>query len=413
MLDAYVPDRPVYLEANDFHSQWVNTAALAELGITDGTPDPIGGRIVREPSTGHATGHLLENASIAVVWPFLADVPPATRDRRLRAAMQAYVVSGVTATVDMALDGPTLASMARLEATGELDVRIIGHWLVHRTGDPATELAQVERVAELARRYASDRLRVIGIKLIVDGTIDGCTAAMINPYADGSNCGAIWDVESMRAVVRAADAAGLQIALHAIGDLAVRTAIDALEDAAAVNRLRERRHRIEHLEYVDPADVPRLGALGITASMQPVHCNPKYLGNWIAMLGEQRAERGFAWPEFRDTGATLAFGTDTPTAPHEPLHNMFIAATRRSPQDVDLPPLRPDFALPLVDAIVHGTADAAWASWAEGRLGVLRSGALADIVVLDRNPVALDLGSLLDAQVLVTMSGGRILLDRR
>ena len=413
MLDAYVPDRPVYLEANDFHSQWVNTVALAELGITADTPDPIGGEIVRDPATGQATGHLLENASVTMVWPLLADVPAATRDRRLRAAMQAYVETGVTAAVDMALDGPTLASMVRAEGAGELDVRVIAHWLVHRTGDPATELAQVERVAGLAARHASERLRVIGIKLIVDGTIDGCTAAMINPYADGSNSDAIWDVGSMRRVVRAADARGLQIALHAIGDLAVRTAIDALEEAASVNGPRERRHRIEHLEYVDPADVPRLGALGITASMQPVHCNPKFLANWVAMLGDHRADRGFAWPELLGTGATLAFGTDTPTAPHEPLHNMFIAATRRSPQDLSIPPHRPDFALPLVEAIVHCTADSAWASWAEGRLGVLRAGALADLVVLDGDPLSLDPESLLDAQVLVTMSGGRVLLDRR
>ena len=414
MLDAFIADRPVYLEASDFHSSWVNTAALAELGITDDTPDPIGGRIVRDPVTGHATGHLLENASVTTVWPLLAGaVDDDARDRRLRAAIDAYVESGVTAAVDMALDRASVEAMARAEAGDTLDVRVIGHWLVHRTGDPAEELRQVDIAASMAQTHRSDRLRVIGIKLIVDGTIDGCTAALVDPYADGTNAAPIWDDESLVRVVTRADSLGLQVALHAIGDRAVRSSIDALETAARVNGTAGRRHRIEHLEYADAADVPRLGALGITASMQPVHVDPSMLPNWVAMLGDHRVERGFAWPEYLATGATLAFGTDTPTAPHLPLHNMFIAATRRSPGNLSVPPHRPDFALPLIDAVVHGTADAAWASWAEGRLGTLVPGAAADLVVLDRDPFMGDPELLLDTTVLLTMSGGRIVHDRR
>ncbi|MCU1401637.1 MAG: putative hydrolase, partial [Acidimicrobiales bacterium] len=414
MLDVIDDDRPIYAEAADLHSCWLNTAALAELGIDADTPDPIGGRIVRDPVTGEATGHLLENASVNMVWPLLADVDQATKDAHLAAAVAAYNASGVTTAVDMAMEGDMLTTMQRADAGGTLTVRVIGHWLIHRTGNPATELGQVAKVVRLVERLAEDpstNLRIAGIKIIADGTIDGCTAGMINPYANGSNCDPIWDRESLDAVVAAADAAGLQVAIHAIGDQTVRNAIDALEHAAARNgdpaETRARRHRIEHLEYVDADDVGRLAGLGITASMQPVHIDPAIFSNWAAMLGDERADRGFAWREFLDAGTTLAFGTDTPTAPHFPLHNMYIAATRKSPGDPTLAPHRPDNALPLEEAIIHATRDAAWASGAEESLGMLRVGSYADLIVLDIDPFVAEPESLLTARVVRTISGGR------
>jgi predicted amidohydrolase YtcJ len=406
MLDAVVADRPVYLDANDLHSAWVNSAALADLGITNDTPDPIGGRIVRDPTTGEATGHLLENATVELVWPLLARVSDAERDKQLAMAIEAYNESGVTAAVDMALSADALAAMHRAEQAGTLNVRLACHWIVHRASDPAQELAQVAEAARLAKIYNSDRLRVVGIKLITDGTIDACTAAMIHPYSTGTNCDPIWDPESLTRVVTAADAAGLQVALHAIGDQAVRSAIDALEHAISTNGERGARHRIEHLEYVDEADVARLANLGITASMQPVHIDPAIFDNWAEMLGERRAHRGFAWREFLDAGTTLAFGTDTPTAPHLPLHNMYIAATRKSPGSPELVPHRPDNALPLTQAVVHGTRDAAWASFLEQLVGQIRVGHKADLVVLDRDPFAAGPETLLDAQVVETIVDG-------
>jgi hypothetical protein len=158
---------------------------------------------------------------------------------------------------------------------------------------------------------------------------------------------------------------------------------------------------------VDAVDIPRLGALGITASMQPVHCDPAIADNWAVMLGPERATEGFNWPGYISTGATLAFGTDTPTAPHMSLPNMYIAATRRSPDRPDLEPIRSDFALPVDEAIVHGTTDAAWASFEEGRLGVLRPGACADLVVIDDDPFASGPDALLSARVRRTVVGGR------
>ena len=205
---------------------------------------------------------------------------------------------------------------------------------------------------------------------------------------------------------KAADV-GLSMTVHAIGDRAVRNAIDAIEQAIAANGSSGRRHRIEHLEYVDEADVARLAPLGITASMQPVHIDPAILPNWAAMLGDDRVDRGFAWPEFLTAGTTLAFGTDTPTAPHLPLHNMYIAATRKSPGDPTIEPHRPDFALPLAESVVHGTRDAAWASFLEDQVGSIRAGHKADLVMLDCDPFVLAPDSLLTANVLETIVAGR------
>jgi predicted amidohydrolase YtcJ len=407
MLDDLFPDVPVYLDANDLHSTWVNSAALAELGIDAHTPDPIGGEIVRDPFTGDATGHLQENATVAMVWPLLNRVDDATRDAHLAATLGAYSETGVTTSVDMALDRRALDALRRAEADGTLTMRVMGHWIIHRDDDPARELAQVDEATRRAAECAGHLLRVVGIKIIVDGTIDGCTAAMLEPYTNGLNAEPIWDAESLQRVVVAADAAGLQCALHAIGDRAVRMAIDSLEHAAMVNGTTGRRHRIEHLEYTDADDVGRLAPLGITASMQPVHIDPAIYSNWGAMLGDPRADRGFAWREFLDAGTTLAFGTDTPTAPHEPLHNMYIAATRKSPGDPSLAPHAPHNALPLEEAIVHGTRDSAWASFLHDAVGSLRPGLYADFIVLDRDPFADGPEALLTARVVRTVLGGR------
>jgi predicted amidohydrolase YtcJ len=409
MLDAIVPDRPVYLDASDLHSVWCNTLALRELGIDDETADPVGGTIVRDVH-GVATGLLLENAGYHIAWPVMNRTTAEEDDRNLRAAIHEWLRAGTTCAVDMAFDHKALRAVERADTNGELPFTVLAHWLVHRTGDPATELAQVRDVVELVGSHQSNRVRLLGIKLVLDGTIDGCTAGMCEPFANGKPGEMVWPREVLEPVVLAADEAGLQIALHAIGDLAVRTALDVLEVAAqhraARGDTRERRHRIEHLEYVDPADIARLAPLGVTASMQPVHVDPAGLANWIAVLGQQRAQLGFAWPEYLAHGTTLAFGTDAPTAPHPPLPNMYIAATRRSPYLPDAEPLRPDFALPLEAAIVHGTRDSAWASFEEHRRGMLRAGLAADVVVLDADPFRDGAPTLLQAQVSHTFVGG-------
>lgn len=398
MLDAAVPDLPVYLDANDLHSVWVNSAALAELGVTADTADPLGGSIARDPETGEATGMLLETAAQQIVWPALArQATDADRDSWLDSAISHYLASGVTSAVDMAVGDDDLQAFLRAEARyGTLPLRIKGHWFIHRRETAEDNLAQVAHAADLAREINSPTLRITGIKLMIDGVIDSCTASMREPYADGTNAGPVWDREALIPVVTAADAAGLQIAIHAIGDEASNIALDALEEAYRVNGPRDRRHRIEHLETVTQENVVRLARLGLVASMQPVHADPAVQENWRAVLNDHRIERGFPWTEFTAAGATLALSTDAPTAPYEPLPNMYIATTRKSALDSSLPANFPKYALGLENALQHATRDAAFSCRAEFEEGSIAPGFRADFVILRANPFKEELEGLLE-----------------
>ncbi|NMO01334.1 amidohydrolase [Gordonia sp. TBRC 11910] len=410
LLDAVEPDRPVYLTANDQHSSWLNSAALRELGIDSSTPDPIGGQIGRD-AAGEPDGMLYEAASLQLMRTFLdAQVTDQQRDDALRLALHRYRADGVTTVVDMATTDDDLGALERALAAGDgrLPVRVAMHWLVEQRATDAENLAQVARAVELRARLDSPWLSVRGIKLMVDGVIDSCTAAMSHPFADGSHPDPLWDRDALTAVVVAADAAGLQIAMHAIGDAASDLALDALEQAAIRNGPRAtRRHRLEHLEYVAPHNVERLAALGVVASMQPVHSDPAIGENWAAVLGDHRVERGFAWPEFTDAGAVVAFGTDAPTAPNAPLPNMFIATTRRSAIDPTLPPNNPRYALSMAEAFAHGTSDAAYASQMESFTGRLTAGYAADFIVLDTDSFVRGPDSLLVARPVIHVVGGR------
>lgn len=315
----------------------------------------------------------------------------------------------MTGVIDMAFDEFGLAALERIRQRrgGELPIRVAAHWIISNTGDDDDNLAQVARAAELAQHPASPWLRVVGIKLVLDGVIDACTAAMGSPYADGTNAEPIWPVEQLNPVVVAADAAGLQIAQHAIEDRASDIALDALEHAVAVNGERPRRHRIEHLEYAAPGTAERMARLGVTASMQPVHSDPAIFDNWARMLGDDRVERAFAWPEYEQAGTLLAFSTDAPTAPHDALANMYVAATRASALDRSVPATHPQYALPLERAIGHATRDAA-ASVGDGAWrGRIAPGFVADVIILDADPFAEGPAALLETHVVETIVAGR------
>ncbi|PPG35497.1 amidohydrolase [Pseudoclavibacter sp. RFBG4] len=413
MIDEVVADVPVYLDANDYHSCWVNTAALRELGITRDTPDPSGGRIGRD-ADGEPDGMLFETAAVEYAWAQRdAAMTDADRDVAVERVLAAYSAVGVTGVVDMALNEVALDALRRAadRRGGTLPLRVAAHWLVSNTDDDAQNLSQVDRAGELSARHASPWLRVVGIKLILDGTIDACTAAMSTPYADGSNADAIWPADRLFPVVAAADAAGLQIAMHAIGDAASSMALDALEHAFEANGDIPRRHRIEHLEYAAPGTAERMAALGVTASMQPVHADPAVLGNWIAQLDDDRVERGFAWHEYEDAQATLAFSTDAPTAPYGPLANLYIAATRESALDPSYSAARLDRTVPIERALLHATRDAATSVGDASWRGEIREGSAADFAVVDTDVLTEPAASLLTARTVLTVVGGRVAFE--
>ncbi|KAI2777743.1 amidohydrolase 3 [Daldinia loculata] len=407
MIDDLDP-RPIFIDSKDLHSTWCNSAALSEMGVQD-MSDPEGGKIHRDEN-GKASGLLSEAAAVTIVWPHIAKVAPMEEKlSALKGAVEAYNASGYTGLVEMAMDENAWEALQILRERERLPIRIAIHWLITPRKTEAENLAQVDRAIELNRQFNADNspdCRIVGIKVIGDGIIDGCTAGLSEPYtSNGISCEPIWSLAELGPVVRKADRAGLQCALHAIGDKTIRVAIDALEQNATPGR----RHRIEHLELASPEDARRLGKLGITASIQPVHADPAILRAWPSLLGPSRYERAFAYKEFADGGAVLALGSDSPTAPHAPLKNAYTATTRRSAREPSLTDrVNPHFALELAAAIAAGTEGSAYSCFADQYTGRLEAGRMADFVVVD---MEWDASKLLEARILQTWFGGKKVFD--
>lgn len=377
--------RPVYIEALDLHSTWCNSAALGELGVHM-RADPPGGKIHRDEH-GTPSGLLEESAQFDIVWPFLDSVVSLEKKiTAVEAALAAQKSAGYTGLVEMAMTESEweVLNVCR-EKHGGFPLHLAMHWLVPYDPDISQINRQIDRAIalhETFNRTTSPEFRISGIKLLCDGTVDGCTAALHHPYGALSNpVDPIWPSEDLAAAILRASQAGLQCAIHAIGDRAVQQAIDCLSQ---VPDLAACRHRIEHLEITTPEDATRLGQLGIVASVQPVHLDPATFGGWPEMLGPNRCKRAFAYQDFVDGGAPLAFGTDAPTADHLALPNIYIATTRRSALSPSSEAtVNPEHAVSFSTAVSAATAGAAHASFADLWTGSLRTGYQADFVVVD------------------------------
>ena len=406
MLDDIDP-RPIFIDNSSLHSCWCNTAAVKVLELAD-MPDPAGGKIHRN-ADGTPSGLVDEGAMMSIIWPFQAkSSPKAERIAAIRAAAKEYNAAGYTGVVEMAMDEEAWDALVTL-TTEEPDfpLRVAAYWLIKPTTNFEEDSKQVQRAIELSRQYnstSSPNLKLMGIKLICDGIIDACTAYLSEPY--GPSLGKpppIWETEYLEAVVKEADAGGIQVALHAIGDATVKMAIDAIEKHATPGR----RHRIEHLELVSPRDAQRLGELGLTASIQPVHADPSILQNWPKLLGEDRCGRAFAYRDFADAGALMALGTDSPTSPWLPMHNLYIATTRKSarkPGYENGKTVNEHFRLGLCEAVVAATAGAARSVFSEELVGRLAVGKGADFVVVD---MEFEPDALLKAEVQETWFEGQ------
>ncbi len=415
MIDAVEPHRPVYLVSNDLHSGWVNTAALAELGIDRHTSDPEGGTIVRD-ADGEATGLLLETAALVLMRGGIEALEDDTvRDAAVRRALESYRDAGTTAVADLGLRPAELAALERAWLADELAIPVAGYLRIETSADARLVDEQLQRAVETRTRISrvaeqrgeSDpMLHIAGVKLWIDGVIDSGTAALIEPFSDGGHPAPLWERTMLNAVVRGAEAAGLQVAMHAIGDAGVSFALDAVEAARSANGGTAIAHRIEHLEVVQPGTAERLAALGVIASVQPVHADPAVQGAWRRQLGDGRIDRGYPWAEFDAAGAVIALGTDAPTAPYAPLQNLYLAVTRRSPEQPQLPPNHPELRLGLERALIAATRDAAAAcGWAETR-GVLRTGMRADFTVIDADPFQNGVETLRELRPMLTVVGG-------
>ena len=410
-LDAVIADRPAVMTCYDGHSIWVNSKALAMAGITKDTPNPKNGEVVKDPKTGEPTGHLKESASGLID----GTMPqPTEADRRafLRAAVAHAHAHGVTSVQDAGVDPDEMARYDEAKRAGELQVRMY----VAFSASAATTEADLDRMDAVWKRSGDDpTLKTGAVKMYADGVIESRTAAMLAPYENSRAKGATnLSSDDLNRIVTMVDKRGWQVWIHAIGDQAIRLALDAFEHAVAANPApaRGRRHRIEHIETIDAADIPRFARLGVIASQQPMHValgdmnstHPK--GPWPDNIGPDRASRAWAWKSIRDAGGRLTFGSDWPVAPLSVGQGLWLASTRIGPSNAA------DQKLSMRDAIRAYTSFPAYASFEEKRKGTLVPGMLADIVVLSTDIVSRPPSKATDIVVDTTIFNGKVVYEK-
>jgi predicted amidohydrolase YtcJ len=406
-IDAATLDRPVCVNRLDGHMVLCNSLALKRGGITRATPAPPGGEIVRDATTGEPTG-ILKDAAMDLVFRQVPDTTPAQTRRAAEAAMAYAAARGVTSVHDVSGEAG-FGVYQDLRREGSLTTRIYFY----------VPIVMIDDVLRLKWKngFGDETLRFGGMKGFADGSLGSATAYFFEPYADepgktGLLSGGMFPEGIMEKRVLAADRGGLQAAIHAIGDRANAVILDIFEKAAAPDPPRERRFRIEHAQHIRPADFARFAKLGIIASVQPYHAIDD--GRWAEKkIGPQRARTTYPFRSFLDHGVRLAFGSDWPVAPMDPILGIYAAVTRRTLDEKNPGGWVPEQKIPLEAAIRAYTADAAYAEFAETAKGAVKTGYLADFAVLDRNLFEIRPEEIRSVRVLRTIYAGRTVYEAR
>ncbi|WP_445678797.1 amidohydrolase [Radicibacter daui] len=421
-LDAMIADRPIAMMSPDLHTVWANTAALEAAGLLRGAKTPPGHEVVMG-ADGLATGELREfeafgpliafagegriNLGIATgeepdPWP--TDAERAADKALLLKGMQHCAAHGVTSLVNMDGNRYTLVLLAQMQAEGSLPLRV----KVPFHFKPHMGMEALERASAMAAEFDGDWISSGFVKMFMDGVIDSRTAYMLRDYADqpGHRSEPLFPPQRFNQIATEIDRRGLQIAVHAIGDGAVRTVIDGYEAARTANGRRDSRHRIEHIELIDPADVPRLGALGITASLQPPHV-PGAMDfppqPTLSRIGKARWADAYRCRSLTEAGAPVAFASDWPVADVSVLRGISAALTRTPYEGAS------DERLALMEVLRAYTAGGAWAAHRDHVTGTLRPGLAADLVMLGGDIEATEPGEIPALGVALTICGGRII----
>lgn len=402
LLDDVCGEHPVLLCRLDKHLFLANTLALRLAGIDAATAAPVGGEIVRA-ADGQPSGILKDTAADLV-----ARVIPAPSPAARRAAVQAALRHAAGLGVTSVQDNTSVADLRiyqELHRAGRLTARI-NAWV---WPDRLPALAQLG----ITPPFGDDTLRLGTVKLFSDGSLGASSALFFEPYSDDpNNCGlAIHGREELASLIAGIDAAGLQAAAHAIGDRANDWVLQAFEALPPPADGREPRHRIEHAQSLRPADIARFRRAGVIASVQPAHCSDDL--RWAGKRLGTRQENLYPFASLARAGVRLAFGSDWPVAPLDPRLGLYAAVTRQTTDGEPQGGFFPEERLPLARALEYYTAGSAFAEFQEGRKGSLTPGRLADIVVLDRNLLALPAAEILHAGVLLTMMGGRVVFRRQ
>ncbi len=425
LLDSIVSDVPFIVGCFDHHTVWANTKALEAAGILKGRELPVGNEIVMG-ADGLATGELREPAAFM---PVLALTPTGGRDylgfttggnpqppatagqRRIDETFMTRGIAhanalGITSMHNMDGNWYQLELLDALQKRGELNSRMEVPF--HHKN--FFKLEQVDEAAAFHARYKGDMLHSGRVKIFMDGVMETLTAQMLDDYPGfpGNKGAPLYSHDEMLALVARADAHGLQISTHAIGDGGVRTTLDAYENAQRVNGKRDSRHRIEHIELIDPVDIPRIAALGVVASLQPIAgvgvpgSPPEPI---LSRVGD-KLPYAYAWQTIRDTGAAVAFSSDWPVAPLDPFLGMQAAMTVRP-----LRPGCPEQKQSLMDTIHGFTLAGAHMEFMEDRKGMLKEGYLADVAVLNADMEKLPANQIAAVKPVMTVCDGRVVFE--
>lgn len=411
VLDDIVPDRPVFLLNRDVHGAWVNSKALELAHITRETPDPWDGRIERDPGTGEPTGTLHEGAAYSFADAHLPEPAQEEWERAILVAQKHLHALGITGWQDAWVTPATEEAYRALADRGELTARVVGAlwWDRHRGPD------QIEELVARRDRGSIGGFHPTTVKIMVDGVLENRTGALLRPYCDaaGHETGGTGisyvDHEQLAEAVTGLDAHRFQVHMHAIGDRAVRDALDACRAARGANGPRDARHHIAHLQVVHPDDLPRFRELGVIANCQPYWAQHDAQMDELTVpfLGSERAPLQYPFAALHAAGATLAFGSDWSVSTANPLEEMEVAIRRADPSTRGAEPFLPDQRLPLHLALAAFTKGASQVNF-DDRAGSIEEGNRADLIVLDRNLFEAPDGSIADARVEQTLAAGRV-----
>ncbi|MBI3665705.1 MAG: amidohydrolase, partial [Acidobacteria bacterium] len=409
-LDAVVKNRPAFLRAYDGHTGWANTKALEVAGLRRDAKFDGFGEIVLDPKTGEPSGALKEGAQSLV----RSKIPRPSREKQWQAlleAMQLAASLGITSIQNASGDPGELGLYEELAKTGHLTLRTS----VAMLAVPQTKPDDIRLFRSLKEKHRGPLLRAGAVKFMLDGVIESHTAAMLEPYSDEpSTSGApAWRPGAFNDMVARADAAGLQVYCHAIGDRAVRLALDAFERALRLNGPHDARFRIEHIETVGPADLPRFAQLGVMASMEPIHAYPDSVEVWSRAVGPQRLPYAFAWRSLEQAGARLVFSSDWPASLSvDPIRGIHNAVNRRTTAGDPPGGWVPEQRVSLETALRAYTTQGAYASFEEDRKGTLEEGKLADLVVLTQDLFHIDPLDIHQTKAALTIMDGRVVYRR-
>ena len=398
LIDAVTPDNPVFVQRLDGHMGVANALAMKLAGITRDVKSPDGGTIVRD-SAGEPTGVFKDNAMDLVTKAIPADTLDETMDKA-RAALKHAASLGVTTIQDITDSATQVRAYQALRARGELTARI---YSIQNHGIEGLA------AAGLSTGFGDDWIRIGGLKLFADGSMGSGTAAFFEPYTDDpSTSGLLLQPPAdLERAIFAADAAGFQVVVHAIGDRANAIVLDAIEKLERERGPRDRRPRIEHAQGVRASDKTRFRALGVIASIQPSHCIDDM--RWAEKrIGRDRSRIAYNFKSFVDAGARIAFGTDWYVEPLNPMLGLYAAVTRQSPDGMPPGGWFPDEKITMAQAVEYYTLGSAYAEFAEKDKGSITEGKLADMVLLSRDLFSIPAREILDTKPVLTIAGGRI-----